>query len=220
MSMKIKVCGMREPENITSLLKLPIDMIGFIFYGKSPRFIQPSLGAWISNNEEIFGDIKKVGVFVNASTDEVLNAVHDFQLDYVQLHGDESPSYCRLLQDVWTVTSMRHAKIIKVFSIGKEEFDFTITNDYAVYSEYFLFDTKGKDYGGTGKKFSWQFLDDYQGDTPFLLSGGIGPEDVEAISGLTHPKLAGVDINSCFELAPANKDIDLLSRFITKLKYQ
>lgn len=218
MSMKIKVCGMREPENIESLLKLPIDMIGFIFYEISPRLVPASLGEWISSNEEMFEGVKKVGVFVNASTDEILNAVHDFQLDYVQLHGDESPAYCRLLQDVWTVTSMRHAKIIKVFSIGEEKFDFAITNDYAAYSEYFLFDTKGKNYGGTGEKFSWQRLDDYQGDTPFLLSGGIGPEDVEAISELTHPRLAGIDVNSRFELAPANKDIDLLNRFITKLK--
>ncbi|MCG8327975.1 MAG: phosphoribosylanthranilate isomerase [Chitinophagales bacterium] len=218
MSMKIKVCGMREPENIESLLKLPIDMIGFIFYEMSPRLVSASLGEWISSNEEMFEEVKKVGVFVNASTDEILNAVHDFQLDYVQLHGDESPAYCRLLQDVWTVTSMRHAKIIKVFSIGEEKFDFAITNDFAAYSEYFLFDTKGKNYGGTGKKFSWQWLDDYQGDTPFLLSGGIGPEDVEAISELTHPKLVGIDVNSRFELTPANKDIDLLNRFITKLK--
>ncbi|MCB0375732.1 MAG: phosphoribosylanthranilate isomerase, partial [Sinomicrobium sp.] len=117
--MKIKVCGLKDPSNIAKIVQLPIDMIGFILFPGSPRFVgkKNGLPQWLEKNEEELEGIAKVGVFVNAEVDQILNAVHDYRLDFVQLHGDESPEYCRELQTYWTISSMRSARIIKAFRV-------------------------------------------------------------------------------------------------------
>lgn len=216
--MKVKVCGMRSPENIKALLALPIDFIGFIFYSKSSRFVgKRGLDKWISGNAELFGDVKKVGVFVNAEVEEILNAVHDYQLDYIQLHGNESAEYCSELSLLWQVSSVRKARMIKAFPLD-EEFNFSVTEAYAPYCSYFLFDTKGEKPGGNGVRFDWSLLSDYQGVTPFLLSGGIGPQSVQDIKALDFPQMSGIDINSGFETAAAEKDIESIRIFVHEVK--
>ncbi|MCB0654327.1 MAG: phosphoribosylanthranilate isomerase [Saprospiraceae bacterium] len=216
--MKIKVCGLKEPENIKGVLKFAPDMVGFILYRKSPRMVEEKkLSKWMDQNEALFGEIKRVGVFVDAKIDYVLNAVHDFKLDFVQLHGTESPEYCREIQDYWNFSSIRRAEFIKAFQV-EEAFDFSDTRAYEGLCTYFLFDTKSEVRGGSGHKFDWAVLERYKGLTPFLLSGGIGPEDVEAIGKLAIPQLAGVDINSRFELEPGIKDLNIVETFIQKLR--
>jgi len=214
--MIIKVCGMREPENLLALSKLPVDWIGFIFYAKSPRAVDESLAGWLQEHAGALEKQKRVGVFVNAEVDEVLNAVHDYALDYVQLHGEESPEYCQLLRTLMESTSMRKAKLIKVFRVG-DGFDFKRVHRFSAHCAYFLFDTLGKNYGGTGHQFNWSLLQQYDGVTPFLLSGGIGPEDVQAVRNFQHPQLHGIDLNSRFETQPGEKDIAALRAFINGL---
>ncbi len=214
--MIIKVCGMREPDNLLALSELPIAWIGLIFYPKSPRAVEQQLADWFRQHKNQFSAFQRVGVFVNAEIDEVLNAVHDFELDLLQLHGEESPEYCELLRRLMGSTSMRKAQLMKVFRVG-EGFDFKRVNRFSAHCAYFLFDTLGKNYGGTGQQFNWQLLQYYQGFTPFLLSGGIGPEDVEAVRSFQHPQLYGIDLNSKFETAPGQKDISALRTFIKAL---
>lgn len=217
--MRIKVCGLREPANIAAVCALPVDFIGFIFYPPSPRYVDPAvkLDTWLRRQATVsLGGIAKVGVFVNAAIEEVVNAIHDYQLDYVQLHGEESPEYCQELEDLWSLSSIRRASIIKAFSVDAQ-FDFQTTAAYTAYCKYFIFDTKGAGYGGTGQSFDWALLDRYLGVTPFLLSGGIGPTDVTAIRQLQHPQLSGVDLNSRFESVPGEKDVTLLEQFIRNL---
>ncbi|HKK77783.1 MAG TPA: phosphoribosylanthranilate isomerase [Saprospiraceae bacterium] len=217
--MQVKVCGMRQSDNIEAMLALPIDMIGFIFYPESKRFVgeQDELAQWVRENEETFNLVKKVGVFVNAGTSDVLNAIHDYELDFVQLHGSEAPGYCRELELLWTASSIRTAKLVKAFSID-EKFDFAVTTPFEDHCSFFVFDTKGVGFGGTGKQFDWSLLEKYEGSTPFLLSGGIGGDSAEAILELDHPMLFGVDINSKFEIEPGLKDVEMTGRFVQKLK--
>lgn len=216
--MHIKVCGLREPENILAVAQLPVDWLGFIFYAKSPRAVKPKLAAWLQEQEVALSGQKRVGVFVNAEIDEVLNAVHDFQLDLVQLHGDESPEYCQLIRNLMETTSMRKAQLMKAFLVG-EAFNFDQVYPYAAHCAYVLFDTKGKNYGGNGEQFNWELLQQYQGVTPFLLSGGIGPEDAETVRAFRHPQLYGIDLNSKFESAPGIKDTVLLKHFLESVKH-
>ena len=205
---------MKDPENIRELLTLPIDLIGFIFYNKSKRFAgDVSLPDWIRDHADLFGDVGRVGVFVNAEVDEILNRIHDYQLDYVQLHGDESAEYCAELRSYWEISSIRKAKIIKAFPVDND-FDFAYTRPYEGKCEVFLFDTKGQDYGGNGVVFDWSVLEQYDGPTPFLLSGGIDVGMEEEIRNLSLPQLIGVDINSRFEKEPGVKDIDKVRQFL------
>lgn len=216
--MKIKVCGLREPENILAIAQLPIDFIGFILYPGSPRFVgKKGLPQWLEKNEEELEGIARVGVFVNAEVDQILNAVHDFRLDYVQLHGDESPEYCRELQTYWTISSMRSAQIIKAFRVD-ENFNFSNTQAYERLCAYFLFDTKAQAYGGTGKRFDWSILEKYMGMTPYLLSGGIDETMAAEIRQLNFKQMEGVDINSRFETEPGKKDVDKIDQFVRALK--
>ncbi len=216
--MKIKVCGLTEPKNIEVVLKSSPDMVGFIFYSKSPRMVKEGkLSKWINENIELFGDTKRVGVFVGAKIDYVLNAVHDFQLDYIQLHGTESPEYCREIQDYWNFSSIRKAEFIKAFQVH-ENFDFDTIRPYEGLCTYFLFDKKSEDMGGSGKKFDWSVLKGYSGLTPFLLSGGIGPDDASAIKKLNLPQMAGVDVNSRFESEPGVKKVEDVNRFIDEIR--
>jgi len=204
--MKIKVCGMRESENLQSLIALKPDFIGFIFYKKSKRFVADFPKVIFSKG------IKKVGVFVNESVEEVLRLVNKHQLDCVQLHGNESAEYCRKLRHSELVSEPIQLDIIKAFSVD-ENFDFSITKQYEKYCNYFLFDTKGNNYGGNGVKFNWELLENYTGNTPFLLSGGISKEDVFLIKNFKHNAFAGIDINSGFEIEPALKNINEIKEF-------
>ncbi len=217
--MKIKVCGLREPDNIAAVASLPVDYLGFIFYKKSLRYVEKKvLRPWLEENEELLAGKKRIGVFVNAEIDVILNSVHDFHLDYVQLHGEESPAYCAELQTLWSVSSVVSAKLIKAFSVD-EDFDFSSTAPYAAYCPLFLFDTRvGDSSGGTGQQFDWDMLTQYQGATPFLLSGGIGPDDVVRVRRVGHPQLHGIDINSRFEDRPGHKDVDQIEAFVQALE--
>ncbi len=216
--MKIKVCGMKDLQNIQELLSLPIDMMGFILYPKSKRYVDvATLSPWIAENLDQFGDVKRVGVFVNAELDQVLNGVHDLQLDYVQLHGTERPEYCETLLSFWASSSVKSAQLIKAFAVD-DGFDFNQTHGFVGKCAYFLFDTKGKDYGGNGVSFDWEILKGYDGPTPFLLSGGIDLGMETAIQRLDYPQLIGVDINSRFEIEPGIKDVDRVKSFVNRLK--
>ena len=216
--MKVKVCGLRKSENIKEIAALPIDFIGLIFYPKSARYIgnQLELREWLAEQGELFGEVKRVGVFVNAEVDYILNQVHDYELDYVQLHGNESPEYCRELQLLWNVSSVRKARLVKAFSVD-EDFDFSSTQAFASFCSYFLFDTKGPNYGGNGMPFNWDLLRAYQGAIPFFLSGGIDENMADDIRQLNLPQMAGVDINSRFEIEPGVKDVEKVRKFVSEL---
>lgn len=205
--MKIKVCGMKYPENIQELNKLPIDYMGMIFYEKSPRYIDYQL--WQNVGDIHSRNIKRVGVFVNSKIDFIVEMIDKYKLDLIQLHGNESPNFCSELN--------KFIPIIKAFSIS-ESSDFEQTKAYEGLPGYFLFDTKTPQYGGSGKKFDWAILDTYDGDTPFFLSGGISAEDVQQIEAIKHPRLYGIDLNSKFETEPGLKDIQLLDQFIKQLR--
>lgn len=198
----IKVCGMREADNIREVEKLNIDMIGFIFYQKSPRYLSEMPGYMPAH-------IHRVGVFVNEDKETVKMIANRFTLDYIQLHGHESPEYCQSLQN----TGM---KLIKVLSISQRK-DLQEIYRYEGYCDYFLFDTKCEEYGGSGKQFDWNILHSYHGCTPFLLSGGIAPYNTKALNEFHHPCLAGYDLNSCFEIKPGEKDTNSIHKFLNEL---
>jgi len=206
--MKIKVCGMRETENIRAIQKMSIDFMGFIFYPKSKRFVGENFIIPNQFNDEI----KKVGVFVDHNINEVVDLVATHSLDYVQLHGNENTSYIQELSE-------RGIKIIKATGI-KEGFNFGSLKAFQPYVNYFLFDTSTSQYGGSGLKFDWQILNDYTLETTYLLSGGIGPGDVEPIMGLykKDERLLAIDVNSRFEIQPALKNVELLKDFVKKIK--
>lgn len=215
MRLKIKVCGMKHPSNIREVSALGPDYLGFIFHPRSPRHCG-DMGKNILQN--ITGDAIPVMVSVNMPEDELLRIVEECGFRVVQLHGDESPELCGLLRakglEVW--------KAIPI-STSSDELPFTKTAVYEGAVDMFLFDTATKAYGGSGNKFNWKLLADYCGRTPFMLSGGISPEDASEILSLRHPLLAGVDLNSRFEVEPGLKDATLLYRFIndiTKQEYE
>jgi len=197
---------MRDKSNVAALSELPIHMVGLNFYPASKRYIAPDHAA--DSFDDLSEDIELVGVFVQEEFDIVTAYINSYQLDYVQLHGGESSLYCQCMKDL--------AGVIKVFSVD-EDFDFSSTQEFSG-MDYFLFDTKTKDYGGSGRKFEWEKLNEYQGDTPFLLAGGIGPNDADSILKLKHNQFAGVDLNSRFEDSPAVKNIDLIDKFIKATK--
>ena len=201
--MTIKVCGMRDAQNIRDVESLGVDWIGMIFWPKSKRYVAevPSY---------LPGHLKKVGVFVDSTLDDILQHISDYQLDIIQLHGQESPDFAKALKP--------HT-IIKAFNIEKAD-DLLQTEKYESIADYFLFDTKGKMVGGNGQKFDWSVLTTYQGKTPFLLSGGIGPEDVESVKSFHHPRCIGIDLNSRFESEPGFKDINQLKTFINNIRYE
>lgn len=216
--MIIKVCGMREPENIRQVSALGIDWMGFIFYAGSPRAIggKPETGSVFSEEEDraqtIQGNlpVEKVGVFVNAEVEEILQTTEKFRLDSIQLHGKETPATCRFLRKTGY-------KVIKAFQISSEE-SLKEIEPYTDCTDYFLFDTSCKNYGGSGLRFDWSVLESYRGKTPFLLSGGIGPEQVGEVRKFHHPCLAGIDLNSKFEIYPGKKEINKLAAFIRKIR--
>lgn len=203
----IKVCGMREADNIRQVEALGIDWLGFIFWPKSSRFVHER-PAYLPANA------KRVGVFVDADIEVVRETAAAYCLDIIQLHGKESPAYIKQLRNL---CSDHVAVIVKAFNIATLE-DLKQTEPYEGITDYFLFDTKAKMVGGNGTQFDWTVLNDYQGNTPFILSGGIGPDDAENVKAFHHPMLAGIDLNSRFETVPAHKDVNLLRTFIETIK--
>ncbi|WP_165040171.1 phosphoribosylanthranilate isomerase [Dysgonomonas sp. ZJ709] len=208
--MKIKVCGMKDPQNIEALGKLPVDFMGLIFYPKSPRYIN-DLDPQVLN--VLPKTIERVGVFVNEDIEVVSKQIAKYNLNKVQLHGQESAEYCSQCK------SLSDVEVIKAFNVSEEK-DFEQTKEYETVCDYFLFDTKTKHHGGSGLKFDWSILEAYKGETPFLLSGGISVEDVENIKSLSLPKLYALDLNSKFETEPGIKDIPLIEKFIKELRYE
>jgi phosphoribosylanthranilate isomerase len=205
---RIKVCGMRNAENIRLLANLMPDYIGFILYPESKRY----LGSDYKLEVEIPSQIKRVGVFVNEVIEEVFRWINLLDLDLVQLHGDEPEEYCKELNKM-------NVPVIKAFGMD-EHFDFSLLKPYEPYCEYFLFDTKTDLKGGSGKKFNRNILKKYNSEKPFFLSGGIGPEDTAIVNDLPDLPLHAIDINSRFEEAPGIKNIELIARFITELRKQ
>ena len=198
--MRLKVCGMRELENISALSELDPNYIGFIFWSESSRFVN-------KKTPPLDKKIIKTGVFVDATFDYILTKIKDHQLDAVQLHGQESCSYCKVIKDYGL-------EVIKSFSI-KNTFDFNTLEDYENSCDYYLFDTKGKLPGGNGFTFDWKILNEYPSQKPFFLSGGIGVDNLNEIKKLVKTKLPihAIDVNSKFETAPGNKNIELLKKF-------
>lgn len=194
---------MRKGENILAVEALGIDMMGFIFYGKSPRNVE-SLPSYMPCR------VKRVGVFVNENAAVIEQRIKEFALDFVQLHGGESPEFCAEISELGV-------KVIKAFSVD-ENFDFTLTQSYSDACDMFVFDTKCSGYGGSGEQFDWSLLSGYQGTTPFLLSGGIAEDSLPSLQRFTHTRLAGYDLNSRFESSPAVKCTEKLTHFLEQLK--
>lgn len=205
----IKVCGMRDPENIRKVEELAVDLMGFIFWSKSSRYVSDK-PSYLPTRQ------KRVGVFVDADIKEVTEKAKEYALDLIQLHGKETPDYIQRLRSLCPQRGDRATAIIKALNIADAE-DLAQTAQYEGIVDYFLFDTKSKLVGGNGTQFDWSVLQAYQGDTPFILSGGIGPDDAEKVKNFQHPMCAGIDLNSRFETAPALKDIQLLNHFIGRL---
>ena len=288
----IKVCGMRDAQNIREVAALGVNLIGLIFYPKSPRYVES-----ISSDAGIFPDYssltpqplskgegsdmldkqlkaeetkgetrnkqpvsaqlkstqskapfnkvttplslgegqggeavhggeavqggeaaipKFVGVFVNDMPQNIVTAVYNYHLSYVQLHGDESPVMIDNLRRTLVPDIVPQIKIIKAISVSSAE-DLKRCEQYEGHVDLFLFDTKCKGYGGSGQKYDWSVLEAYTGHTPFLLSGGIGPDDIDRLRDFHHPQCVGIDLNSKFETAPGMKDVEMLKKFINSL---
>ena len=196
---------MRDAQNICEVEALGIDMMGFIFYPKSSRYVS-------KRPKYLPQKCKRVGVFVDEDIENIKKIADDYALAFIQLHGHESPEQISQLSLLTP-----HLSIIKAFNIATKE-DLATTTPYEGLVDYFLFDTKGPSVGGNGEKFDWSVLASYDGDTPFLLSGGIGPEDSERIKSFHHPKCIGFDLNSKFEVQPALKDTNKLKSFIKEIQ--
>ena len=207
-TMKLKICGMKYPENILEVASLLPDYMGFIFWEKSARYFDGEI-------PNLPKSIKKVGVFVNAASEEILDKIKKYDLQAVQLHGDETVEFCSNLKEKTNNT----IEIIKVFSI-LDSFDFAVLKPFEAVCDYFLFDTKGKLPGGNGTTFDWKVLENYSSLKPFFLSGGIGIEELEQVKQVlkTNLPIYAIDINSKFEVEPGLKNIELLSSFKNNLK--
>ena len=190
--------------NIAELIQVQPNFIGFIFHDKSPRNIVEK------TQVEIPSAVKKVGVFVNKEIEFLLEKTNQFRLDFVQLHGNESSSFCEEVKS-------KNLKVIKAFNISKE-FDFNQLVSYESSCDYFLFDAFGKNAGGNGITFNWELLNNYKGAVPFLVSGGINETMVNNIKEIHHPQFVGVDVNSGFELEPALKNIEKIKLFKDELQ--
>lgn len=231
--MLIKVCGLRDSDNIKDVSKLGVDMIGLVFYPKSPRYVsmvpfyaglipdfsEERLEAAKSQRPFAISDRKpyRVGVFVNDMPQNIITRVYNYGLDAVQMHGHESPVMIENLRKTIIPDVKKNIKFIKAISINCAD-DINIYKKYEDVVDMFLFDTKCVSVGGSGNKFDWNVLGDYNGRVPFIISGGIGPEDVERVKSFHHPKFLGIDLNSKFEISPGIKDVEELKTFIEKIK--
>lgn len=194
---------MRDGENIRAVERLGIDMMGFICWPRSPRYVS-EVPAYLPQCE-------RVGVFVNPTLDEIQKRMETFDFSYIQLHGSESAEFCQAVRE------KTGSKVIKAISISSEA-DLALADQYEGFVDLLLFDTKCTNFGGSGKQFSWDILRDYRNALPFLLSGGIGPEDTERLRQFHHPKCLGFDINSRFEIEPGIKDTEKIQNFITSIQ--
>jgi len=201
-NMKFKICGMKFPENILEVSTLQPDFMGFIFWEKSSRYFDGAIPMLPKS-------IKKVGVFVDESLEIIVSKIEKYNLDCVQLHGNESVEFCQKLKQI-------PIEIIKVFSI-KDEFDFVLLKKFESVCDYFLFDTKGELPGGNGITFDWNLLKEYPSNKPFFLSGGIGIEKIKWLKEMNLPLFA-VDVNSKFETEPGLKNSELLKSFQSQIE--
>lgn len=195
--MLLKICGLKDPENIKQVADLKPNYMGFIFYPQSKRFVGDDFIM-----PAISPEIKKVGVFVNATASNIIEKIDEHKLDLIQLHGDEKPEFCEVLNHI--------VPVIKAFGIDGT-FDFKTVELYKNSCNYFLFDTKTKEYGGSGKQFDWTILEKYDSSVPFFLSGGIGLEEIRKISNFKF-QIHSIDVNSKFETEPGLKDLDKLKK--------
>ena len=205
--MQLKICGMRECDNVSEVAALKPDYMGFIFYPESSRFVGDIAYDIISSVKK--QGIEPVAVFVNASIETMIQTRMLYGFTHVQLHGDESPDTCEALM-------AKGLKVIKAFRVSDSS-DMKKTAAYENCCNYFLFDTKTAFFGGSGRHFDWNLLKSYSGTKPFFLSGGIGMDDVEQVKTFYHPMLLGIDLNSRFETKPAVKDVGLLKYFMNQL---
>ncbi|MGC4231650.1 MAG: phosphoribosylanthranilate isomerase [Niabella sp.] len=206
--LKIKVCGMTDMQQVEQLAAMGADYAGFIFYEKSPRFAGNKLAA---ADLKGFASIQKVGVFVNESVDVILQTVDEYGLNAVQLHGDETADFCSGIKGKVTV--------IKAFRVKGDEDLSEILKPYEKAADYFLFDTKAQEYGGTGKKFDWSVLSKGNITKPYFLSGGIGMDDMEQVKQFTLTNnVFALDVNSKFETAPGTKDMESVKKFLRGIK--
>ncbi|WP_124980158.1 phosphoribosylanthranilate isomerase [Nonlabens xiamenensis] len=211
--MMIKVCGMRELDNIQELQQLDLDFMGLIRYPKSKRFVNHQRKQEIGQLQMNKGT---VGVYVNESLENILKDIIPLQLDVIQLHGDEDVAFAKAILEL-------DLKVFKAISMGTE-MDMNRVKEWSNLGQrypgkfFLLFDTATPEYGGSGKKFDWSLLADYNGKVPFLLSGGLSPDDVEAVKAFKNEMFLGVDLNSGFELAPGVKDIEAIKSFIKQVR--
>lgn len=205
--MIVKVCGMRHTENIEQLAALPIDMMGFIFYDRSPRFV----GTKPAFMPAADGGIMRVGVFVDSPLAYILDIAGEYQLGAVQLYG------ARVDVDMCGMLKAYGLKVLRAVSVESEE-SFALCDPLAAVVDYFVFDTPTPGHGGSGRSFDWSVLGGYRLGVPFLLSGGIGPDSWRVLLDVDHPQFAGVDLNSRFETSVAVKDVAALSEFLTNFK--
>ena len=209
--MKLKVCGMKDNDNIIELIGVHPDYMGLIFHEKSPRNVTYDFSVQLPDG------IKKVGVFVNETEGFILDRIERFDIKYVQLHGIESPHFCKRLKNSPLGRGLRGGlKIIKAFNIH-ENFNFDMLKEYEPHCDYFLFDAYGKNAGGNGITFNWDLLQNYKGTTPFFLCGGMKLDIVNEVKSFSHPQFVGVDINSGFEIEPGLKNIELIKKFKDEL---
>lgn len=205
--MIVKVCGMREADNIREVEAAGIDWMGFIFYPASKRYVS-AVPAYLPEHA------RRIGVFVHSEEEEILARVGAFGLGGVQLHGGETPEFClrlrRLLKERFP---QKEIFLIKAFGLSSAD-DLQATSLYGM-CDYFLFDTSTTGYGGSGRRFDWKILEAYAAGVPFLLSGGIGPDNLSQLREFRHPLWQGVDLNSCFEQGSALKDVGKLQRFLS-----
>lgn len=206
--MEIKICGLSDPESIRLIAALRPSMMGFIFYAFSPRNACALLPSMVA---ELPDEIERVGVFVDAPVDHMLHVAGRYGLTTIQLHGKESPEVCRALRE-------HGLRVMKAFGID-EDIDWETLRPYEGSVDRFVFDTATAYHGGSGRKFDWSLLHDYPLTTPFLLSGGIGPDDAQAVleAATSLPMMEGVDINSRFEIRPGNKSPELVKTFMDAL---
>ncbi len=207
-AVKLKVCGMTSMQQVAQLADLEVDFSGFIFYDKSPRNVVGKIDPFVLKR---FERIQKVGVFVNESKEHILKIVDEYGLNVVQLHGDETPAFCKsLLSDV---------SVVKAFRIHGDDQLNEVLKCYEEVVDYFLFDTKAQEYGGTGKQFDWAVLERSAISKPYFLSGGIGLNDAEQVQLFTAKnEVYAIDVNSKFEIAPGVKNMELIKQFVLNIK--
>lgn len=207
--MKIKVCGMKYPENMKEVAGLGVDYLGFIFYPKSPRYMPQTMEP--ADLLSVPSHIKKVGVFVNEELETILKHAHNYGLSMIQLHGNETPDICEQIQH-------QGLEVLKAFSVDAS-FTSNLIKPYEQNVDYVLLDTKTKGHGGSGQKFDWSILNNLETDKPVILSGGIGPDDAEPIHQLLNKNIFALDLNSRFETEPGMKNIEQLQKLLREINY-